>query len=69
MLTGRLDASILVAGAQVSSQSWGATTSLATSVLSAPDSYSGGLTLTFLGSVAAGADVIALQHYSVVRVP
>jgi hypothetical protein len=69
MLTGRLDASILTTGAQLSSQSWGASTSFATSVLSAPDSYSAGLTLEFLGSVAAGADVIALQHYSVVRVP
>jgi hypothetical protein len=69
MLTGRLDASILTTGAQVSSQSWGASTSFATGVLSAPDSYSAGLTLTFLGSVANGADVIALQHYSVVRVP
>ncbi|MGA2275915.1 MAG: hypothetical protein ABSH00_20400 [Bryobacteraceae bacterium] len=69
MLTGRLDGSILTTGAQVSSQSWGASTSFATGVLSAPDSYSAGLTLKFLGSVAAGADVIALQHYSVVRVP
>ena len=69
MLTGRVDGSILTTGAQVSSQSWGAGTSFATSVVSAPDSYSAGLTLTFLGSVAAGADSIALQHYSVVRVP
>jgi hypothetical protein len=69
MLTGRLDASILTTGAQLSSQSWGASTSFAAGALSAPDSYSAGLTLTFLGSVAAGADVIALQHYSVVRVP
>ncbi len=69
MLTGRVDGSILTTGAQVGSQSWGASTSFATSVVSAPDSYSAGLTLTFLGSVAAGTDVIALQHYSVVRVP
>jgi hypothetical protein len=68
-LTARLDASILTTGAQLSSQSWGASTSFATSVGSAPDSYSAGLTIEFLGSVAAGADVIALQHYSVVRVP
>ncbi len=69
MLTGRVDGSILTSGAQVSSQSWGAATSFATTVVSAPDSYSAGLTLTFLGSVAAGADAILLQHYSVVRVP
>ena len=69
MLTGRLDGSIVATGAQVGAQSWGATTSLATSLVSAPDSYSAGLTLTFLGSVAASADTITLQHYSVVRVP
>jgi len=69
MLTGRLDAAILTTGAQVGSQSWGAVTSLASGVVSAPDSYSAGLTLMFLGSVASGADAIALQHYSIVRVP
>jgi hypothetical protein len=69
MLTGRVDGSIVATGAQVSAQSWGASTSLASGVVSAPDSYSAGLTLTFLGSVAAVADTIALQHYSVVRVP
>jgi len=69
MLTGRVDASIVTTGAQVSSQSWGATTGFATSVITAPDSYSAGLTLTFLGSVAAGSDAIGLQHYSVVRIP
>jgi len=69
MLTGRLDAAILTTGAQVSSQSWGSNTNFTTSVLNATDSYSAGLTLTFLGSVAAGTDSIALPHYSVVRVP
>jgi len=69
LLTGRLDASILTTGAQLSTQSWGASTNFAAGVLSAPDSYSAGLTLTFLGSVANGADGIVLQHYSVVRVP
>jgi hypothetical protein len=69
MLTGRADGSIVSTGAQVSSQSFGATTAFTTGIVNAPDSYSGGLTLTFLGSVAASADTIALQHYSVVRVP
>jgi len=69
MLTGRVDASVLTTGAQVSSQSWGTVTTFATSLASATDLYSGGLTITFLGSVAAAADSIALQHYSVLRVP
>lgn len=69
MLTGRVDASILTTGAQVSSQSWGSNTNFAANVVNSSDSYSAGLTLTFLGSVAAGTDAIALQHYSVVRVP
>ncbi|MGB7761748.1 MAG: hypothetical protein WBL61_18090 [Bryobacteraceae bacterium] len=69
MLTGRLDASILTTGAQVGSQSWGAATSLATGIVSAPDAYSAGLTLTFLGSVANSADSVTLLHYSIVRVP
>jgi hypothetical protein len=42
---------------------------MATGVVNAPDSYSNGLLLTFFGSVAAGADTIALQHFSVVRIP
>jgi hypothetical protein len=69
MLTGRVDGAIVATGAQVSSQSWGATTAMATGLVNAPDSYSNGLLLTFFGSVAAGADTIALQHYSVVRIP
>ena len=69
MLTARVDGSIVATGAQVSSQSWGATTAMATGVVNAPDSYSNGLLLTFFGSVAASADTIALQHYSVVRIP
>jgi len=69
LLTGRVDGAIVATGAQVSSQSWGATTAMATGVVNAPDSYSNGLLLTFFGSVAAGADTIALQHFSVVRIP
>ena len=69
MLTGRVDAAVLTTGAQVSSQSWGAVTALAAGLVGAPDSYSGGLSLAFRGSAAAGADTITLVHYSVVRVP
>ncbi|MGD0369884.1 MAG: hypothetical protein ABSA94_20720, partial [Acidobacteriaceae bacterium] len=69
MLTGRVDASILTTGAQVGSQSWGAVTGFAAGVASSSDSYSAGLTLTFLGSVSSAADSIALQQYSVIRVP
>jgi hypothetical protein len=69
MLTGRADGSIVSAGAQVGSQTFGVTTGFSTAIVSASDSYSAGLMLTFLGSVAASADTIALQHYSVVRVP
>jgi len=69
MLAGRIDGAILTTGAQVSAQSWGASTALAAGVVSAPDAYSMGLAVTFFGSVAAGADTIALQHYSIVRVP
>jgi len=69
LLTGRVDGAIVATGAQVSSQSWGATTAMATGVVNAPDSYSNGLLLTFFGSVAASAATIALQHFSVVRIP
>jgi len=69
MLTGRVDAAVLTTGAQVSVQSWGAVTAMAAGVVSAPDSYSAGLSLAFRGSVGAGTDTIALQHYSAVRVP
>jgi len=69
LLSGRMDGSLVATGAQVSAQAWGAITNFGATVVNSTDSYSTGLTLTFLGSVAAGSDTVTLGHYSVVRVP
>lgn len=69
MLTGRTDASMLNSGALLSSQTWGATGGMVTGAGLAAGSYAGGLTVTFLGSVAAPADAVALVNFVVVRIP
>src|SRR5512133_2236607 len=69
VITGRADAGIVVGGARLSAQTWGAPLGLASSVASAPDAYSGGLTINFMGKVAAATDVVTLRTFTVLRLP
>ena len=69
LLTGRADASVLTSGSQIGAQNWGASSAFTVSAQIAADVYSGGLAVTFLGSVANGADQVALSNFSVVRIP
>ena len=69
LATGRADAAILTSGSQLSFQTWGATLAFAAGAASAPDAYSGGLAVTFLGSVAQPGDSATLANFTVVRLP
>lgn len=69
LLALRSDAAVLASSTQLSSQSWGATLSLAANAAAAADSYAAGLTINFMGSVANGADTLTLTNFTVVRVP
>jgi hypothetical protein len=69
LLTGRIEVAITAAGAQVSSQTWGAATSLAAGVAVAGDGYAGGITVGFHGTAAVPGDTVALRGFTVVRWP
>ena len=69
LVTGRVDASILAAGAQTSSQTWGTVLSLGATAGNASDSYANGLTITLLGLVAQASDTLTLNNFTVVRIP
>ena len=69
LLTGRMDAAMMAAGAQMSYQTWGAATSVTAAATSASDSYSGGLTVDFRGGLAQTGDTVTLSGFTVVRWP
>jgi len=66
---GRADAALLAAGAQLSSQSWGALLPFSATVGSATDSYASGLTIDFQGMLAQAGDTLTLANYTVLRFP
>jgi hypothetical protein len=66
---GRADAALLSASAQLSSQTWGALLSFSTTVGSATDAYTNGLTVDFQGMLAQTGDTLTLANYTVVRFP
>jgi hypothetical protein len=69
LVTGRANAAILAAGAQLDSQSWGTVLPFSASVASAADAYTNGLTIDFLGMLALTGDTLTLANYTVVRFP
>jgi hypothetical protein len=69
LVTGRANAAILAAGAQLDSQSWGTVLPFSASVASAADSYTSGLTIDFQGMLAQTGDALTLANYTVVRFP
>jgi hypothetical protein len=69
LVTGRANAAILAAGAQLDSQSWGTVLPFNASVASAADTYTDGLTIDFLGMLAQTGDTLTLANYTVVRFP
>jgi hypothetical protein len=69
LVSGKADASILAAGAQLSSQTWGTVLPFNAAVASAADAYANGLSISFLGMVAQAGDSVALSNFTVVRIP
>ncbi len=69
LATGRAEAGILTASAQLSSQTWGATLALTTNAVVAADTFANGLSIDFRGSVANGGDTLTLNNFAVVRIP
>jgi hypothetical protein len=68
-VTGRVDAGLNLAGAQVSSQSWATTLPFSATISSAADAYTGGLTIDFEGELALSGDTLTLLNYAVVQLP
>jgi len=69
LVTGRAEAAILAAGAQVSAQSWGTVLPFSAGVGPSSDTYISGLTVNFQGKLAQAGDTLTLSNYSVVRLP
>lgn len=69
LVTMRADGSLLPAGAQLSSESWGAVLPFAGGVASASDTFANGLTISVLGKVAQTGDSVSVANFTVVRIP
>jgi hypothetical protein len=69
LVTGRADAALLAASAQLSSQSWGALLPFSATVGNATDPYTSGVTIDFQGMVAQPGDTVTLASFTVVRFP
>ncbi|MGE5489274.1 MAG: hypothetical protein ACM3ZB_15775, partial [bacterium] len=69
-VSGRADAGVHASGAQWSTQSWGTSESFAVAAGDAGDSVAQALTVDFLGRIlAAGADIVTLKNFTVLRYP
>jgi hypothetical protein len=69
LVTGRGEAAILAAGAQLSAQSWGTVLPFSAGVAPSSDAYASGLTINFQGELAQAGDTLTLANYTVVRLP
>ena len=68
-VSGRADAGLDPAGAQVATQSWGTVLPFSATVGNAPDAFISGLVIGFQGAMLAGGETLTLRNYAVVRVP
>ena len=69
LISGRAEAAVQASGSQLSSQSWGTVLPFSASVTPSSDAYASGITINFLGMLAATGDSLTLANYSVVRIP
>jgi hypothetical protein len=67
--TGRADAALTAAGAQLSHQSWGTALAFAAGVGTATDAYTAGITVDFQASTALPVEMVTLRNFTVVRFP
>ncbi|HLK48517.1 MAG TPA: hypothetical protein VKT49_10300 [Bryobacteraceae bacterium] len=68
-VTGRVDANLAAGNTRFGTLSWGSMLPLSAGVGSASDPYNSGLTIDFRGKVGQAGETLALQNYTVVRVP
>ena len=67
--TGRADAALTAAGAQLSHQSWGAALAFAAGVGKSTDDYTAGVTIDFQAMTVQSAETVTLANFTVVRFP
>jgi hypothetical protein len=67
--TGRAEAALTSAGAQLSHQSWGTSLAFAAGVGKSTDDYSAGLTVDFRASTVQSGETVTLKNFTVVRFP
>ena len=67
--TGRADAALTSAGAQLSHQSWGTSLSFAAGVGKSTDDYAAGVTLDFVAKTVQSGETVTLKNFTVVRFP
>jgi hypothetical protein len=67
--TGRADAALTAAGAQLSHQSWGTSLAFAAGVGKSTDDYTAGITVGFQALTALSAETVTLRNFTVVRFP
>jgi hypothetical protein len=67
--TGRADAALTAAGAQLSHQSWGTVLAFAAGVGKSTDDYSGGITVDFQAKTAQSGETVTLRNFTVLRFP
>ena len=67
--TGRADAALTAAGAQLSYQTWGTSLAFAAGVGKATDDYTAGITVDFQASAAVSGETVSLKNFTVVRFP
>lgn len=69
MATGRADAALTAAGAQLSSQSWGTALTFNAGVSASTNTGASGVAISFLATLAQAGDTVTLRNYTVTLVP
>jgi hypothetical protein len=67
--TGRADAALTAAGAQLNHQSWGTSLAFAVGLGKSTDDYTAGITVDFQALTALSAETVTLRNFTVVRFP
>ena len=67
--TGRAEAALTAAGAQLSHQSWGTSLAFAAGVGKSTDDYTAGVTVDFQANTVQSNETVTLKNFTVVRFP
>ena len=69
MATGRADAALTAAGAQLSSQSWGTALTFTAGVAASANTGASGVAISFLATLAQAGETVTLRNYTVTLIP